>query len=63
MYAFENMGHIIDFFKYSPLKDHLEKNEKDGKYIGLMFPKHMLRSNHDGHQEYDSHSSTRLLSE
>lgn len=41
MYAFENIGHIIDFFKYSPLRGHLEKNEKDGKYIGLMFPKHM----------------------
>lgn len=53
----------VDLCEDSPLKGHLEKNEKYGKYIGLMFPKHMLKSTHDGHQEYDSHSSTRLLSE
>ena len=41
---------------------HLGKNEIDGKYKGPMSPKHRLKANHDGHQEYDFHNSTKLLS-
>lgn len=44
------------------LEDHLRTHEIDGKYTEPVFPKHMSRSAHGGHQEYDSHSSTKLLS-
>ena len=36
-------------------------NEIDGKYKEPVFLKHMLRSNHGEHLEYDFHSNTMLL--
>lgn len=45
------------------LVDHLRIHEIDGKYTEQVFPEHMLKSDHGEHPEYDSRSSTKLLSE
>lgn len=52
----------VDSMENLLLEDHLSTREIDGKYTEPVFPKHMSKSAHDEHQEYDSHSSTKLLS-
>lgn len=44
----------------SRLKVRLMLSYKDGKCTTLMSPRHMSKSTHDEHQEYDFHSSTML---
>lgn len=50
----------VDLMENLLLEDHLRIHETDGKYTEPVFPKHMLKSDHDGHPVHDSHSSTKL---
>lgn len=52
----------VDSMKSLLLEDHLRIHDIDGKYTEPVFLKHMLKSAHGEHREYDSHSSTMLLS-
>lgn len=45
----------------SPPKDRVDMNGIDERYTKSKFPKHMWKSNCDGHQECDFRNSTMLL--
>jgi hypothetical protein len=52
----------VDLVRNLLQEDHLRIREIDEKYTEPTFPVHMLKSDHGEHPEYDSHSSTMLLS-